>query len=176
MIQSDLLYLTPVAKNDADFFVEIYTDPHVMKHIGPAFNQEEAMAIFNRCLNQITKDNPQYLFYVIKSKQKDEKLGIVGMLYNQPEKNCVELGVMIAKSYINKAYAYKALRLLIQHVFTAFKVRVVVMICNESNTAASRISRGLGFHKKEIFEDKNTNKRKITWQITLQNFNDTRKK
>ncbi len=87
MIQSELLYLTPVTKDDADLFVEIYTDPQVMEHLGPAFNQEATTKMFNQCVDQISKEQPQDLFYVIKSKQKDKKFGIVGLLWNQPEKN-----------------------------------------------------------------------------------------
>ena len=165
-IQSDLLYLTPVTKDDADLFVEIYTDPQIMQHVGPALNYDAAMILFNQCLEQITSKQPKNLFYVIKSTHTDEKFGIIGLMWNQPKKTSVELGVMIALPYINKAYAYKATNILVQHVFTELDVESIVVTCNESNVGANRVSRALGFENKNTFVDKNTNQRKIDWKIT----------
>ena len=176
MIQSDLLYLKPITKDDAEFFVEIYTDPHVMKHVGSVLSQEAAMGLFENCLKQLSNEQPQYLFYLIKSKRTDEKFGIIGLLWNQPEKNSIELGVMIAKPYINKAYAYKATKLLMKYVFTNIDLEIIVVICNESNIGANRVSRALGFEEKETFIDEKVNQRKVNWQITVQNFNNTKKK
>jgi RimJ/RimL family protein N-acetyltransferase len=175
MIESELLYLTPISKEDTQLFVEIYTDPQVMQFVGPVLNKDKALKLFKQCVNQVAKQHPQYLFYVINSKHSSEKFGIVGLLWNQQSQKSIELGVMIAKTYINKAYAFKALKLLVKYVFMKFNVQEVVMICEESNTAASRISKGLGFRKKEIFVDKKTKQRKIIWQKTVKIFGDIKK-
>jgi RimJ/RimL family protein N-acetyltransferase len=170
MIQSDLLYLTPLAKDDFNLFVEIYTDPQLMEHVGPAFNQESIIKLFKNCLNQIASEEPKYLFYVIKSKHTEEKFGIIGLLWNQPEKTSVELGVMIAEPYINKAYAYKATYLLMQYVFTKLELKSMIILCNESNTVANRATKAIGFQNKESLIDKKSDQRKIKWEITAQRF------
>lgn len=176
MIQSDLLYLTPVAKDDAALFLEIYTDQKLMQHVGPAFNQKSAMKLFNQCVNQITSHKPKYLFYVIKNKTDDEKLGIIGILWNQRGKNCVELGVMIAKSYISKGYAYKVMFLLMQHVFNHKLARSIVVYCNIKNVSANRISKALGFIDISVISIEKQQLQKIKWEITLEQFKNTTKR
>ena len=175
MIQSDLLYLTPVSKNDADLFVEIYTDPQIMQHIGPTLNQQAAIELFNKSVNQISIEQPKYLFYVIKRKQNNQKLGIIGLLWNQPKKTSVELGVMIAKSYINKGYAYKATDLLMQYGFVELNLNSIVILCNESNSVANRATQAIGFVNNGIIVDDKSGQRKIKWKITEQNLIDSRK-
>ena len=164
MIQSNLLYLTPITNDDADIFTEIYTDPNIMEHIGPALNKESAMKLFNKCLSQLANEKPKYLFYVITGKQNNNKYGIIGLLWNQPENNSVELGVMISKAYISKGYAYKATELLMQFVFNELRLYSIVVICNESNTAANRTAQALGFIFNGIMKDKKSNQRKIKWE------------
>ena len=176
MIQSDLIYLAPVTKEDADLFIDIYTDPQIMKNVGPAFNYEATKKMFNQCLNQLTKEEPSSRLYVIKNKEDHQKYGIIGLLWNQPEKDSVELGVMITKSHINKAYAYKATDLIMRYGFTAFKLKSIVILCNEKNTVANRGTLAIGFKNSGYFTDKKSNQRKIKWKISINRFNKLIKK
>jgi RimJ/RimL family protein N-acetyltransferase len=176
MIQSDLFYLTPVTKNDFELFNDIYTNPEVMEHVGPAFHQEATQKIFNQCVNQTTKEQPQYLFYVIKNKHNNEKFGFIGLLWNQPEKTSVELGIMIAKPYFSKGYAYKVTVLLMQYIFIELKLKSIVLFCNENNSAANRGVTAMGFENISLTDESMPNQRIIKWKITSERYNKIKKK
>ena len=118
MIQSDLLYLSTMTLEDKKLFVDIYTHPKTMEHVGPVLSQQGCLKMFNHCLKQSTNENPTTRMYVIKNKKNHQKYGMIGLLWNQPEKDSVELGVMIDQPFINKAYAYKATALLMQYCFS----------------------------------------------------------
>jgi RimJ/RimL family protein N-acetyltransferase len=169
-IQSDLLYLTPVTKDDADLFVEIYTDPQIMQHVGKALNYDAAITLFNQCLDHITSKQPKNLFYVIKSTHTDEKFGIIGLMWNQPNENSVELGVMIAKPYINKAYAYKATDLLIKYVFKVMNLHSIVISTYDSHLTVNRGLPSLGFINMGMKRDKLSTIKRVMWQITTERF------
>lgn len=171
MIQSDLLYLTPLTKDDFDLFVEIYTDPQLMEHVGPAFNLKATKELFNNCVNQIANEEPKYLFYVIKNKVNHEKLGLIGLLWNQPEKTSVELGVMIAKTYTSKGYAYKSLCLLMRYTFIEMNLQSIVLLSSINNSAVNRGVPMLGFQNISLSDESISNKGLIKWKITLQRYN-----
>ena len=147
-----------------------------MEHLGPAFNHETTMKMFNQCVNQSAKEQPSNFLYVIKSKESNKKYGIIGLLWNQPEHTSVELGVMIAKSYLSKGYAYKALCLIMEHAFIEMKLTSIVILCSKNNTAVNRGVPTLGFQKVDILDKILSNKGLIRWEITLQRFNKIKKK
>jgi RimJ/RimL family protein N-acetyltransferase len=142
-----------------------------MQHVGQALNQEAAIKLFNQFVNQDTDEQPKNQFYIIKNKLNDEKIGIIGLLWNQPKKNSVELGVMIARPYINKAYAYKATDMLMQYVFDELKLKSMIILCNEDNIVANRATKAIGFLSIGCFVNKKTNQVKVKWQITSIRFN-----
>jgi RimJ/RimL family protein N-acetyltransferase len=176
MIQSSFFYLKLVTKDDIELFVEIYTDPMIMEHVGPAFNQETATELFNQCVNQTIKEQPKYLFYVIKNNQNNQKLGIIGLQWNQPESTSVELGVMIAKPYFSRGYAYKVTVLLMRYIFTELKLKSIVLFCNKNNSAANRGVTAMGFQKTNLSEESISNQGVIKWKITSEKYNEIRKK
>lgn len=171
MIQSDLIYLTPVTKGDANLFIDIYTDPEVMKNVGPAFNQKATMKMFNQCVKQFDKQQPANLLYVIKSKHDHMKFGIAGFMWNQNDKSSVEIGVMIAKPYISKGYAYKSLCLMIKYSFEKLSIKTIILICSKDNFVVNRGVPTLGFQNISISGDISINKELIKWKITSQRFN-----
>ncbi len=170
MIQSDLLYLTLVTNNDSDLFISLYSDPHIMENVGPAFTPKECKKMLKLCINQAHNDQPKNLFYVIRAKHDNQRYGMIGLLWNQAEKNHVELGVMILKPYINKGYAYKATYLLMQYAFNELNIKSIVIFCNESNKVANRATKAIGFHEINRFVDSKSNHSKIKWLLTAERF------
>jgi hypothetical protein len=57
-VATDLSFETPRVKarllreDDLDLYLALYTDPEVMRHIGPVLGRNEVEAIFSRVLNE----------------------------------------------------------------------------------------------------------------------------
>jgi len=163
MLQSDIIYLSTITVDDKALFIDIYTDPEVMQHVGNTLNVQAALKLFNQCLNQFSKVKPSNRMYVIKSTKNNQKFGVIGLLWNQPEQDCVELGVMIAKPFVSKGYAYKATALLMDYGFVELKLKSIVVFCNETNVMANRVAKALGFVSNGRIADKHTKHNKIKW-------------
>ena len=176
MIKSDLLYLTPLSEEDLDLFKEIYTDPDLMKLVGDALSKTTAVTSFKAAIKELNESIPKYIFYVIINNHNNEKIGIVGLFWNQTIKTSVEMGVMISKSHHSKGYAIKALNILMKHVFHNLNVKSIVAFCHEDNTMANRVSKGLGYQNMGISIDPKSQHRKIKWEITIEKFKKTRKR
>ena len=172
MIISSLLILDPLSEIDLDLFISIYTDPEVMKNIGPAFSKDGTLQLFKNA----TVKNDKNLFYVIRNSQNKNPLGIIGLIRNQKHKLSLELGVMILKNYHCKGYAYKATNILMQHAFDHLNAQSIVVYCNRLNIAANKISKALGFIDKGIIREKKSKSKNIKWEITLEQFRKTHKR
>ncbi|MBL4661294.1 MAG: GNAT family N-acetyltransferase [Alcanivoracaceae bacterium] len=176
MIKSDLLYLTPLSKEDLDLFKEIYTDPNLMELVGDALSTITAEKIFNRSIIELNESISKYIFYVIKNNHNNEKIGIVGLFWNQTIKTSVEMGVMITKNHHRKGYAIKALNMLMKHVFAHMNVKSIVAFCHADNIMANRVSKGLGYQNMGISIDPKSQHRNIKWEITIEKFKKARKR
>lgn len=142
-----------------------------MEHIGPVYNSENCLKLFNAAMANNTKN----LFYIIKKRHFHDALGLIGLIRKHKENAYYELGVIILNDYKSKGYAYKATKLLLIHAFENLKLNTVVVNCLSLNTGANRISKALGFKQKEQTTIHNTQTKNIKWEITLEQFNKKRK-
>lgn len=175
MINSDLLRLSPLCKDDWGLFKAIYTDPGLWELVGDALTEKSAQHYFKQSVNQFSKNDPNYLFFVINNRINNTKIGIVGLIWNQPSKTSIEMGVMISQSSHSQGYAIKALMLLINHAFQYLGVKAMVAFCNDNNYAANRVSQALGYQKVGEIIDPQSNQKKFKWELTIERFNTNKK-
>lgn len=176
MIESDLLSLTPLCKDDWQLYKDIYTDPVLWELVGEPLTEKSAQQFFNQSVEQFSKDDPTYLFYVINNRINNNKIGIVGIIWNQAEKTGIEMGVMISKTALSQGYAIKALKLLINHAFQHLNIKTMVAFCNDNNYAANRVSKALGYQNVGEIIEPQSNQKKFKWELTIERFNSRKKR
>lgn len=174
MPESQLLTLTPLSLDDKDIFVAVYTDVTVMEFIGECFNKDQALTMFDKSLLQWKKKQPSYLFYLIKYKHSNIKLGVVGLLWNQKSSTTVEMGVMIQKNKLRMGYGLKAMDLLMKHAFYNMELKSILGFCNKDNIMVNRVSEGLGCKNIGTTFDLKSRQTKIIWEITNEQYKKTR--
>ncbi|MCB1583442.1 MAG: GNAT family N-acetyltransferase [Xanthomonadales bacterium] len=145
-----------------NLWIEIYTDPKIMDHIGPTLSKEKAIKLFEK----VTVENQDNLFYVIRNTHNSQKVGMIGLMTKLTKDSCYELGVMIHKNYSNKGYAYKATQILLKLAFKQMNAHSVSTRCHVLNSGANRISKALGFVNKGIISDGKSARKFNCWEMT----------
>ena len=166
MIQNTVISLSKMNSDDKLFYREIYTDTNMMQYISQALDETAADKYFKIALKLMAKRPTKSLMFVIKLLNTKTKIGIISLRWNQEDKECAEIGVMILKKHQRRSYAHMAKNLLIQHSLQQFNVQQLIAICDKENLAANRANQKLGFRLDQEFLDKTDNRVKIKWLIS----------
>ncbi len=156
MIEDDEIFLLKISKEDQNFYCDIYTDKGLLKYIVNPLNIVEAKKSFEITLKKMLAIPPKLMLFTINSKHSKDKLGIIGIKWDQGSPSQVELGVIVVKKYQRQSIAYSAKSLLIQHVFEKLQVNNIIATCDNDNRAANHSFRKLGFVQMKLMQQNKT--------------------
>ena len=151
----DLAFETPLVRarllceDDLDLYLALYTDPEVMRHIGPLLGREEATSQFRKAI-VLTVEDPARVRYWAAYRTEDAceaPLGLLSAARNGSRTRTIEIGIMLLGREQRRGYGSALLSWLIRYVFTSDVVDVDVVIAKHlwSNVAAGKLFAGLGF-------------------------------
>lgn len=166
MLTSKRLYLEKLNSSDLEFYQEIYTSNELMEFVCPALDNNTATKRFNQVLSQMAQKQPKSILYVIRENNCNKKIGVIGLKWNQPKIDTIEIGIIISKAYQRQGLAHIAKKSLINYAFKHFKVTSIIANCDENNTAANLANQKLGFTKIKTFINNKNNKLAIRWKLT----------
>ena len=164
MIKSKLLYLKKLNQSDLTLYQELYTDAKLMEFVGEVIDKSAATKYFHLTLKYMSKEPPIMILYVIRKNHTNDRIGVVGIRWNQKTASSVEIGVIIKSSEQRKGYAHDAKQSIMNYAFKHFKLNSIIAHCDEVNTAANLANEKLGFNKVKTF----MGKRKcltVKWQM-----------
>ena len=165
MIKAEIIYLKKLKQNDLSFYQSIYTNAELMRYVGPALSKEAAEKSFFQTLAIMSRNKPSMILYVIHLNANKERIGVIGVRWNQDKKSSVEMGVMIKPSMHRLGYAHMAKSSLIKYSFNKLKIKSIVAICDEDNTAANLANKKLGFSKEQTYFDEKSQRMTVRWRI-----------
>ncbi|MFD0726395.1 GNAT family N-acetyltransferase [Lysobacter brunescens] len=173
MTPSDLAFETPRVKarllceDDLDLYLALYTDPEVMRYVGPVMGREEAEAQFRKALALNLEDAGRIRYWAAYTVESAgvSPLGIMSAALSWPGRSQVEIGIMLLRHRQRGGLGRLLLTPLIDAIFdeAGFGVDVVTARHLSQNAAARELFSCLGFSS-SVGEDSRTEMCMLTSQ------------
>lgn len=127
-------------KSDKPFFVYLYTNHEVMRHIRTPYSQEEAIRIFEK-FKRGNRDgkSKQYIWTV---QNNSDRLGFVGLTNID---GVWDLGIILSSEHLGKGWGPKVMSTLLTAVFKGGSIDKVTGQILTNNKAALGAIEKLGF-------------------------------
>ena len=140
--------LRSLTESDQDLFCDLYTNPTVMRLIGPPLTRAAALRSFRRAL-ALTRETPMARrFYAIVAAGSDDVLGLCGIQRSEASKRrSVEVGIILPPHVQGLGYGQATLAALTQRAFRTLRVSQVLARTASQNAGGKGILRAVGFRK-----------------------------
>lgn len=143
LLETPRLLLRHKVLEDAPFFLELNSDPEVIKYTGDgAFkNLEEAETIVRYVISQYEKNG--YGRWLVSLKETGEPLGWCGLKYHD-ESGDTDLGYRFMKQHWGKGYATEAGRACLEYGFGTLGLNRIIGRAATGNLASIQVLKKLG--------------------------------
>lgn len=169
----DLSFETPRVKarllceDDLDLYLALYTDPEVMRHVGPVMGTESAAAQFGKAL-ALNREEARRVRYWSAYSLEDEvvsPLGILSAAWRETSRSPVEIGIMLLGRMQRSGLGRQLLIGLIDALFddAGLGVDMVTARHLSQNVAARKLFSCVGFST-SVDEDSRMEMRMLTSQ------------
>jgi len=136
--------MRPLSEDDANFFCDLYGDPHSMHFVAPPLSRERAERSFRIVLASRDRRPLVRLFLAIVEKASQQAIGIGGY-QNFDASRRVEAGMMLKPESIGRGFGKEGLAALVTHAFAVFPVDEVWIQHATENQIARSVPISLGF-------------------------------
>ena len=164
MIKLKDLSLQPLSEDDKEFYFKIYSNPSLMKYITAPLTRDESDKSFYLTLKRMSQTPAKILLYVIVLNKTKEKIGVIGLRWNQDNSSSVEIGIIVMEKFHGTGLAHAAKKALIQEAFDNFSIKKIIAHCEIDNQAANKANQKLGFKKVSQFSEVNSSIVRIKWE------------
>jgi ribosomal-protein-alanine N-acetyltransferase len=166
MIKSSNVHLCKLTEYDLNFYTSLYSDKELMQYVCPLMDNVKIKKCFFNSLIKSKNKKSNHILYVIKNNLNNDRIGLIGLSWNQMAKNSAEIGVIIAKPHHRKGYAFEALNCLFRYSFEQLNIDTLIGISFANNTASNIMVEKIGFIKIHEFFNIKNNIPSIRWEIT----------
>ncbi len=165
MIKFHDLSLYLLSEQDRDFYYQLYSNESLMHYITTPLTRNESDESFDLTLKIMSQPVPKLKLFVIKKNKFQEKLGVVGLRWNQKTPKTVEIGIVLKEKFHGLGFGHCAKKLLINQAFTKLGVNKIIAICQKGNKAANKANQKLNFVSIAEYLDETCNRIKIKWEL-----------
>ncbi|RYY67996.1 MAG: N-acetyltransferase [Chitinophagaceae bacterium] len=154
ILYSERLLFRKICAADTAQVFKLRSDPVAMKYLdkAPLKDQEEALALINRILDDLTTNNG--ITWALALKEDPECLiGTIGFWKIMKEHHRAEVGYMLLPEYFNKGYMTEALNTVNAHAFNEMKLHSIEANINPDNAASAAILKKAGFVQEAYFKE-----------------------
>lgn len=141
------LVMRPLRAEDETLYLECYTDPLLMKHIGDPLKPDKALRSFKAALKINAANPPRRYMWTVVEKTSCTPIGLLSLVceITANAETFVELGHFMLRQYHNKGYTLDAINKLIDVVFTNTDFAAFIVNHDRDNHAVTRVVKKLGF-------------------------------
>lgn len=143
VITTPRLLIRPLAAQDQELYLDLYTDPATMRFISPAFATEKALESFTIAVRLNQKKPFKRLFLAIT--EQGEAAGICAISQWCATSATVELGLMLKQPWHASGYAVESFLALIRRVEQCFTGASIWVDIDPNNKAAVKVALKTGF-------------------------------
>ncbi len=141
------LILMPIGEEHLDFWHRLRNDPETMRHqpIQPATVEQLRTNLCSYPGGELENDLILSYRWIILDKRSNEPLGEISFHRIQPEQGIGRVGYSILPVHWNKGVGTRALRQLIDMIFTLTGMERLEAVCSVCNPASRRVLEKAGF-------------------------------
>ena len=158
--ETERLIIRPLEEQDREFYISLYTDKKIMRHICEPFSLEAANKAFSATLRamhvSVTTLFPKTMTWCIVNKENNALLGIQSIDFRETEiikkdaigfttKDEVEFGIILSRQAQGKQLPQEAIIGLAQFTFGVLKIKRVYCTFNKHNKAVTNFIKKVGF-------------------------------
>jgi len=165
MIKATDFSLHLLGEHDQEFYHQIYSDESLMQFVTTPLTRIESIKSFKLTLERMSQPVPKLVLFVIKENETKEKMGVVGLRWNQNSSSTVEIGIVLKEKFHGTGCAHCTKKILINHAFTNLSVKKIIATCEKNNKAANKANEKLGFMQIGEYLDEERNTIKIKWEL-----------
>jgi len=159
--ETERLLIRPLEEKDREFYISLYTDAKIMRHICEPFTLEQADKAFNATLKAMNKAvetlNAMTMTWIVDDIESTQSFGIMSVDFRNRNINvvkqklthagCCEFGIILMQQSHGKGLPNEAIIGLAKFTLTYFKVARIYCTYNKKNLAVSRFIKKIGFVK-----------------------------
>jgi RimJ/RimL family protein N-acetyltransferase len=164
MIKLKDLSLLPLSEGDKEFYFKIYSNQSLLQYVTTPLTRVESDKSFYLTLNKMSQPHPVIILNVITLNKTKEKIGVIGLRWNQLSSEQVEIGIILLEKYHGTGFAHAAKKALMQEAFDNLSIKKIVAHCEKNNHPANGANKKLGFKQVGQFTEKNSSIVKIKWE------------
>jgi len=161
VIENKEICLTPVTMGDKSLYNRIYTNAELLKFISVPLSLQSSTKSFETTLKRMSQKPMSLVLFAIRRQKNQQKIGVIGLKWNQSSKKCAEIGIVILQEYQGNGFGHQAKSLLIEYAFKNCAINKIVAVCDIKNHIANQANKKLGF----VMEDPQiqSQQTKIRW-------------
>ncbi|MDO6613826.1 GNAT family protein [Shewanella sp. 1_MG-2023] len=137
--ETERLKMRLLQKEDKDFFVSLYTDPKIMRHIAEPFDFANAELTFERAMEFSTRDVFKQKVWAIVDLMTDKIIGIQSLSKHPTDKNSAIAGLILEQGYHCKGFAKESLIWMVFHGLNNLLFKVIHASCSVENKSAIKL-------------------------------------
>lgn len=140
------LSLRPLVPGDQALWCAAYTDPLLMRQVGPPLAPAAAERSFRAALAANAGTDPASAYWIVHARAAAVDVGLLGLgAGSQPGE--AEVGALILAPWQARGYAAEAIALLARHAFAGAALRRLCTRHAGDNPGAAGLMRKLGFNR-----------------------------
>ena len=143
VITTSRLLIRPLAEQDLQLYLDLYTNAETMVFVGEPLPQEKAINSFQSALRINAKTPFKRLFLTIVEQGRCPGLCAINQWNSETAQ--LEVGIMLLRPWHGQGYATEALAALIQRVQQQFYTAVIKVDLGPENKAAVQMVVKTGF-------------------------------
>lgn len=154
VIETERLTLKPLAVNDSQSLMEIFSDPEVMRYWNapPWFTLQDALDFINESVASMHRQESLVLGIYLKSA--GELVGKCMLFSYDEESKRAEIGFGLGRVCWGKGYIVEAGEALIQYGFSALGLRRIEAEIDPNNHSSAKALEKLGFSKEGLLRER----------------------
>jgi RimJ/RimL family protein N-acetyltransferase len=162
MLQSERISLEPLCEDDFEFYKKIYSDPDLMEYVCPVLSEESLKKSFDTTIKKQAMKPRVLISLIITDRIKNEKIGIVGLKWNQVNSKSAELGLIILKKYQDQSLSKYIMPLIMDFSLNKLYLKKIIALCEVGNLPGNNVLKKSRFINKE--QQLNNNIVKNVWE------------
>jgi RimJ/RimL family protein N-acetyltransferase len=145
-IETPRLRLRPLADNDTESFIAMFTDPEVMRYVTPVpLGRDTAKAGFDHYRGLLPTKG--YGWWAAETKDHASFAGVIllqDVAFTAAFTPAIEVGWILARDHWGKGYATEGARAALDYAFTVVRLDQVVALTTATNLPSQRVMQRLG--------------------------------
>ena len=150
-LETDRLILRDFQESDFESYYALKSDEKTMYDLQDIqlHSREEALEDFRQVLADRDRENRQFFFFHMETKDTHEQVGSIGytVTADTPVGKIVNMGYFTYPKFWGQGYTSEALKAVLEYCFTVDKVYRVTTGCLQENRGSERVMQKCGLIK-----------------------------